>query len=129
MSELFDKIRKRIPLRTRLKVLNEMMIQSFLIDNGYIPDGYWDDEKEEKYGKEFRELASKMADAEIETFNEWEKHGRPVDNTEDLEVKPYEFKPEECEFFDEAQGRHFCGNRQLETKRCVGTKCGKFESK
>jgi len=77
MSELFDKIRKRIPLRTRLKVLNEMMIQSFLIDIGYIPDGYWDDEKEEKYGKAFRELAGKMADAEIESFNEWEKHGRP----------------------------------------------------
>ena len=54
-----------------------MMIQSFLIDIGYIPDGYWDDEKEEKYGKAFRELAGKMADAEIESFNEWEKHGRP----------------------------------------------------
>ena len=48
---------------------------------------------------------------------------------EDLGKKPHEFKPEECEFFDEAQGRHYCRNRQLENKQCIGTKCGKFESK
>lgn len=77
MSDIINRLRKKIPLRTRIKVLNEMMIQSYLIDIGYIPDGYWSDEKEEKYGKSFRELAGKMADAEIETFNEWEKHGRP----------------------------------------------------
>ena len=83
MSEpenVIERIRKRIPLETRLKVLNEMMIQSFLIDIGYIPDGYWDDEKEEKYGKKFRALAKKMAKAEIDEFNEWEKDGRPKDH-------------------------------------------------
>lgn len=65
-------------MRTRLKVHNEMLIQTYLIDNGYIPDGYWSDEKEEKYGKSFRELAGKMADNAIKEFEEWEKDGRPL---------------------------------------------------
>ena len=78
-EDIIETLRKRIPLGTRLSVLNEMMIQSFLIDIGHIPDGYWTDEKEEKYGKEFRALAKKMAKAEIDEFNEWEKDGRPKD--------------------------------------------------
>ena len=77
MSDIIERWRKRVPLRTRLKVHNEMLIQNYLIDNGYIPDGYWSDEKEELYGKKFRELAGKMADNAIEEFNEWEKDGRP----------------------------------------------------
>ena len=77
MGDIIENLRKRIPLRTRLKVHNEMLIQSYLIDIGFIPDGYWSEEKEEKYGKSFRELAGKMADDAIEEFNEWEKDGRP----------------------------------------------------
>ena len=77
MSEILDKIRKRIPLRTRLTVLNHMMLQTFLIDNGFIPDGYWDDEKEAKYGKMLQDAAERMTDAEINTIREWEDHGRP----------------------------------------------------
>jgi hypothetical protein len=79
MSDIIERLRKKIPLKTRLSILNEMMIQSFLIDIGHIPDGYWTDEKEEKYGKEFRALAKKMANAEISEFKEWEKDGRPKD--------------------------------------------------
>lgn len=78
MSNIIERLRKRVPLRTRLKVYNEMMIQSFLIDIGHIPDGYWSDEKEEKYGKEFRRLAGELADRAIEEFEEWEKDGRPI---------------------------------------------------
>lgn len=48
---------------------------------------------------------------------------------EDLGQKPYNFKHEECEFFDEAQGKLYCTNEKIETKRCIGTKCGRFESK
>jgi len=80
MSKVLDEVLKRIPLRTKLKVQNELMVQSYLIDNGFIPDGYWDDEKEEKYGKGFRALADEMADAQIKTFKEWEKNGRPEEN-------------------------------------------------
>ena len=76
MSEIFEKYIKKIPLRTRLKVTNEMLIQSYLTDIGVIPDGYWSDEKEEEFGS-FRLLASKLADIAIEKFEEWEKDGRP----------------------------------------------------
>jgi len=76
MSDLFDRLIKKIPLRTRLKVTNEMLIQSYLTDIGVIPDGYWSDEKEEEFGS-FRLLASKLADIAIEKFEEWEKDGRP----------------------------------------------------
>ena len=54
-----------------------MMLQTFLIDNGFIPDGYWDDEKEAKYGKMLQDAAERMTDAEINTIREWEDHGRP----------------------------------------------------
>lgn len=75
----FGKILKKIPLDTRMKVLNEMMIMGFLVDIGYIPDGGWTDEKEEKYGIEFRAFAKKLTDAQIEEYINWEKDGRPKD--------------------------------------------------
>ena len=79
MSSFLEALRMNIPLRIRLKVLNEMMIQSFLTDIGHIPDGGWSEEKEEKYGTEFRALAKKMTDAQIEEITNWEKDGRPKD--------------------------------------------------
>ena len=78
MSDIINRLRKKIPLRTRLRVHNEMMIQSYLIDIGYIPDGYWSDEKEEKYGS-FRVLAGKMADKTLNEIKQWEKDGKPKD--------------------------------------------------
>ncbi len=79
MGDIIERLRKKTTLRIRLKVHNEMLIQNYLVDNGYIPDGYWSDEKEEKYGS-FRELAVKMADMAIDEMNEWEKDGRPNEN-------------------------------------------------
>ena len=79
MSDIIERLRKKVTLKIRLKVINEMLIQSFLIDIGYIPDGYWSDEKEEKYGTEFRAFASKLTDAQIEEITNWEKDGRPKD--------------------------------------------------
>ena len=60
-----------------LKERYRLNVFAVTFDNGFIPDGYWSDEKEEKFGKSFRELAGKMADNAIEEFNEWEKDGRP----------------------------------------------------
>ena len=77
MSKIINDLIKKIPLRTRLQVLNEMVIMSFLIDIGYIPDGGWDDEKEERYSTELRGLTEKLTKAQIREFNEWEKNGRP----------------------------------------------------
>lgn len=76
-NSLISKMMKRIPLEIRMKVTNEMMIQSYLIDAGYIPDGFWNDEKEKKYGKSFRKFAKELTEAQIKKFEEWEKDGRP----------------------------------------------------
>jgi len=64
-------------LKIRLNVLNEMMLQCFLVDNGYIPKGFWSDEKEKKYGKAFRKEAKQMTKLQIKAIKEWEKDGRP----------------------------------------------------
>ena len=75
---VIGRIRKRIPLETRLKVMFEMSIQTFLTDEiGHIPDGYWTDEKEEKYGKQFRAFAKKLTERTLRDIKEWEDDGRP----------------------------------------------------
>ena len=56
-----------------------MMILGFLVDIGHVPDGGWSDEKEKKYGEEYRAFASKLTAAQLEEFNNWEKDGRPKD--------------------------------------------------
>jgi hypothetical protein len=76
-SKTIKNLRKRIPLRTRLMVGNEMLLRVYLIDNGFVPEGYWSDDKEEKYGKFIRELAERVTDTSIADFIEWEKDGRP----------------------------------------------------
>jgi hypothetical protein len=68
---------REIPLKIRLYVLNEMMIQSHLVEIGVIPDGYWSDEKEKKYGKLFRPIAKKLTKFQLQEIKEWEKDGRP----------------------------------------------------
>lgn len=64
-------------LKIRLNVLNEMMLQSFLENNGYIPKGFWSDEKEKKYGTAFRKQAKLMTKYQIKEMKDWEKDGRP----------------------------------------------------
>lgn len=76
-SPHFQDILKDTPLKIRLNVINEMSIQSFLIDSGYVPDGFWTDDKEEKFGG-FREFAKELTENQISEFNRWEKDGRPT---------------------------------------------------
>jgi hypothetical protein len=76
-ENLSQKILKGIPLKTRLQIINEMFIQCFLVDNGYIPSGFWSDEKEEKYGKAFRQCAKELTGAQLKEIKRWEKDGRP----------------------------------------------------
>lgn len=73
----FNEELKKIPLENRLTILYEMLLHAFLVDDGYIPEGYWNDEKEEKYGTGFRKQAKEMAKATIKEFKEWEENGRP----------------------------------------------------
>jgi hypothetical protein len=68
---------KSVPLKTRLNVTNEMLLQTHLVNIGVIPDGFWSDEKEKKYGKLFRKFAKELTRVQIKEFKEWEKDGRP----------------------------------------------------
>lgn len=68
---------KETSLKTRLSVLNHMLILSFMVDNGFIPDGYWTDEKEKKYGKMLRKITIELTSAQLKEIKDWEKDGRP----------------------------------------------------
>jgi len=68
---------REIPLKTRLYVLNEMLIQVHLVDIGVIPNGYWSDEKEKKYGKLFRPFAKQLTKHQLREIKEWKNDGRP----------------------------------------------------
>jgi hypothetical protein len=76
-SSRISEMLQEMPLKTRLNVTNEMLIQSYLIDAGFIPDGFWTDEKEKKYGKSFRKFAKELTKAQMKEFKQWEKDGRP----------------------------------------------------
>jgi len=76
-SKTIEDILKRTPLKTRLKVTNEMLIQSYLVEIGHIPDGFWSDGKERKYGRSFRRFALQLTKAQIKEFKQWEKDGKP----------------------------------------------------
>jgi hypothetical protein len=75
-SKIIEDIRKRTSLKTRLNVTNEMLIQSYLVDQKFIPDGYWTEEKEIIYGH-FREFAKQLTKVQMKEFKQWEKDGRP----------------------------------------------------
>ena len=77
VTRLSAEISRDTPLDTRLKVTNEMMIQSYLIEIGYIPDGFWSDEKEIKYGISFRKFAKELTVQQIREFTQWEKDEKP----------------------------------------------------
>jgi len=77
MNKFLEDYRKTMPLENRLTVLYEMTLHTFLVDTGCVPDGFWNDEKEEKYGTAFRAQAKVMAKAAIKEFDEWEEDGRP----------------------------------------------------
>ena len=68
---------KVIPLETRLYVTNDMSILTYLVDNGFIPKGFWTDEKEKKYGKALHKFAKQLANYQIKEMKQWEKDGRP----------------------------------------------------
>ena len=76
-SPLIEKLLKSASLECRVRTTNHMLILSYLIDIGYIPDGFWTDEKQEKYGKSIDQFVRELTKAQMEEFEEWEKDGRP----------------------------------------------------
>jgi hypothetical protein len=61
-----------------------MWLQTYLINNGFIPEGCWSDEKEKKYGKLFRKSAKELTKHQMRIFRIWEKDGRPNDKAENI---------------------------------------------
>jgi hypothetical protein len=76
-SPLIEKLLKESSLECRLRTTNHMLILSYLIDSGYIPDGPWTDEKDEKYGESIEGFVRELTDQQIKEFEQWEKDGRP----------------------------------------------------
>jgi hypothetical protein len=76
-SDTISDILKSIPLKTRLYVSNEMLIQSYLVEIGHIPDGFWSNGKERKYGRSFRRFAKELTRVQMNEIKQWEKDGRP----------------------------------------------------
>ena len=67
-ESVIEQLLKETPLKMRLNVLNDMMLQSHLVDIGVIPDGFWSDEKEKKYGKLWRKFAKKLSKHQMNIF-------------------------------------------------------------
>ena len=65
------------PLETRLYAINDMLILDYLVEIGVIPDGYWSDKKEKKYGRQLHKFAKKLTKVQIKEIKKWEKDGRP----------------------------------------------------
>lgn len=76
-SSILAELCKDIPLKTRLYVLNEMLILDYLVKIGYIPDGFWSDEKEKKYGKSLHKFARDLTKFQLKEIKNWEKDGKP----------------------------------------------------
>jgi hypothetical protein len=74
---IFDQILKECPLKTRLYVLNEMLIIDYLVKIGHIPDGFWSDSKDRKYGTSLRRFARQLTKFQLSEIKRWEKDGRP----------------------------------------------------
>jgi hypothetical protein len=75
--KIVEDILHGIPLKLRLEVSIEMWLQSHLVDIGVIPNGYWSDVKERKYGKLFRKPSKKLTEWIMRDIKEWEKDGSP----------------------------------------------------
>jgi hypothetical protein len=76
-SPIIEKLLKESSLKCRLRTTNHMLILSYLIDCGYIPDGPWSDEKDEKYGESIEGFVRELTAAQIKEFEQWEKDGKP----------------------------------------------------
>ena len=71
MSDIFEKLLKRVPLDTRLRVTNEMAMIDLLAKLGF-REGYWKEEENEML-KELCKCARELTEWQLEAIKEWEK--------------------------------------------------------
>ena len=76
MSEILDNILGKIPLKTRLKVLNEMMLMDFLVEFGFREDKQWTDEEEEMLTK-LLNFTKRITKSQLSEIEDWELDGKP----------------------------------------------------
>lgn len=76
MSKAFEKIVKEIPLKTRIKVANEMAFINLIVELGYREDKMWSDDENELLSR-LCGLAKEHTDSILKDIEEWEKYGKP----------------------------------------------------
>lgn len=76
MSKAFEKLVKEVPLKTRIKVANEMAFINLIVELGYREDKMWTDDENELLDK-ICVLAQKHTDSILKDIEEWKKDGKP----------------------------------------------------
>ena len=76
MKNRLDKIVKRIPIETRIRVSSEMAFINLIVELGYRENKTWSDDEDELLGK-LCKLAKEHTDDILKTIDEWEKDGKP----------------------------------------------------
>jgi len=76
-SDIISKILKETPLEIRLKVTNEYAFINLITELGFREDKMWADE-EGPISEKLFDLAHKLTQEQIETFNRWEQDGKPI---------------------------------------------------
>lgn len=69
---------KKIPLKTRLNILNQTTFISLLSELGYRGNKIWTDEEDDKFDK-LIELANKHTEDILEEISEWIEDGEPTE--------------------------------------------------
>lgn len=74
--DIINEIRKKCPLRNRLRVLNEIAFISLLTELGFREDKMWSDDEDEMLQK-LCDFAEKHTLDQLNEIKEWEVDGKP----------------------------------------------------
>lgn len=78
MKNRIKKLHKKIPLKTRLYVSNEMMLITALVDLGFIEDRSWTDSAEDdELLLKINKIALDHTEHQLKQIEKWEEDGRP----------------------------------------------------
>ena len=80
-----ENILKRVPLKTRLRVVNEMTFMELITELGYREDKMWTDDESAILHK-LLSMAGILTTRQIEEFEEWENDGRPDEDDNDVDI-------------------------------------------
>lgn len=75
-KNLISDIAKNVPLKTRIKVSNEMAFINLIVELGYREDKMWTDDENELLDK-LSVLAQEHTDSILKYIEEWNKDGKP----------------------------------------------------